>query len=125
MSGPMNIAERLKGDLDEVLKNLTKDAKGGDPKAVAQFLAYFPAPGRQTVVTIPGVDKGTLMERADCIMRAVSKGICSIEAATQAISLLGDVARITLTDDLERRMDVLEGKKKELKVIEGKVVKNG
>jgi hypothetical protein len=105
------LREAVDEEFDAIVKTIMDAAKAGDMQAASLLLARV-VPAMKPIqgpikVNMPGE---TLTEKAGAILDAVSRGELSSADAKQLLDGLGQVARITEIDELERRLAALEAK---------------
>lgn len=95
----------------EVLNKLGELAAAGDPRSIELYLRYF-SPGARPEdekISVPGLaEAGTMEEKAQAIVQAVSSGAISATAGTNALALLEKYAKLVIADDHERRLHAIE-----------------
>lgn len=117
---PKGIADRrtqwrdnLRMELPDLLSKLVQMAREGDPHALKLILDRVAPPLRPQAepIDLPGLaSAGTLTERAQAVVAAVAAGEIGTDAASDLLTALGSVARITEIDELAARVAALEKK---------------
>jgi hypothetical protein len=99
---------------DALVAKAVELAKAGDPQAMRLCLERLgPAPKQDAErVHVPGLaDEQTFAGKCDAVIRAVSTGEISAEAGERVLRLLDVFRKAHETDDLARRIEVLEGRR--------------
>ncbi len=110
-SGPAaKVRAAIAEDVPVIIKRLAELAKSGDVAAARVLLdRVVPALKAETLpVSIPGIDVGTLAERAQAALSAVGRGEVAPDTAATLVAAVGALARIIEVDELERRIAALE-----------------
>lgn len=108
--GQLNqLREAIAEHIPEILERLVEQAKSGDAQAARILLERVLPPIKATElpVTVEN-DGGSLVDRANSVFSAASTGALSPSQANALLSGLGAIAKITETDDLQRRVEQLE-----------------
>lgn len=95
--------------LEDIIKVLTDKALDGDMAAINLIVSrcVSPAKAESTAISVPGAGK-TLAERAEAITAAALAGNLSPDAASEFMSILGNLAKVMEVADLEARIIALE-----------------
>lgn len=110
VSAITKMRESLSGDVPAILAGLVEAAKGGDVQAARLILERVlpPLKGVEQPVTLSLPEGGNLTAKADAVLCAAAVGELAPGQASQLISALGAMAKITEIDDLNARITVLE-----------------
>lgn len=110
VSAITKMREALSVDVPEILAGLVAAAKGGDVQAARLILERVlpPLKGVEQPVTLQLPEGGTLTAKADAVLCAAAVGDLAPGQASQLISALGAMAKITEIDDLNARITKLE-----------------
>ncbi len=102
--------EAIAADVPEILAGLAKAAKGGDVQAARLILERVlpPVKASEQPVQLPFPSDGTLTSKATAVMSAAVDGVLSPSQASQLISALGTLAKISEVDELAIRIKKLE-----------------
>jgi len=94
----------------EIITAMVDKAKEGDTAAARLLLdRVLPALKAEAApVAIPGMQAGSLSERASAALEAAAKGELSPDTAAALVAAVGGLARIIEIDELERRIAALE-----------------
>jgi hypothetical protein len=106
------VREAIAEAMPDILAALVKRAKEGDPQAARLLLERaipalkpielpFPVP-----VSVP--DTGGLVDRAEAILAATTRGDIAPGQAADLLAALGGIARLREIEDLEERIKALE-----------------
>lgn len=104
--------EALADDLPMLLSRTKEAALEGDMVAMRLLLerALPPIKATSGALELPSLATArTLTGKANAILSAISCGYLSPDVGSALISSLGQVAKLTEFDDLERRIEILEG----------------
>lgn len=106
----------VENDVLEIIQSLVARAKGGDNAAAALLAARVWPPLRPEAAPaeLPGLNAGSLSERAQAALAAAGRGDLPIDRAADVIAALSGLARVREADEIEARLAALE------KRIEGK-----
>jgi len=104
------LREAVAARAPELVEALIAKALDGDTTAARVLLdRVLPAVKPEALpVTLPGVAKGTLTERAESALKAVGNGTLAPDVATALVAAVGALARIRETEELEARIRALE-----------------
>ena len=110
VSAITKMREALAVDVPEILAGLVTAAKGGDVQAARLILERVlpPLKGVEQPVTLQLPEGGTLTAKADAVLCAAAVGDLAPGQASQLISALGAMAKISEIDDLNARITKLE-----------------
>ena len=110
MSAITKMRESLTADVPQILAGLVEAAKGGDVQAARLILERVlpPFKGVEQPVTLSLPEGGTLTAKADAVLCAAAVGDLAPGQASQLISALGAMAKISEIDDLNARITKLE-----------------
>ena len=102
--------ESLTADVPQILAGLVEAAKGGDVQAARLILERVLPPFKsvEQPVTLSLPEGGTLTAKADAVLCAAAVGHLAPGQASQLISALGAMAKISEIDDLSARIKKLE-----------------
>lgn len=108
----------LDGEEETLVRKLIELAKGGDLQALKVCIDRLipPMKAQTAPVQIDIPKTANLIDTADALLRAVAGGQLSPDIASQLISAVGTMARVTEIEDLKQRLAALEaaiGKKQE------------
>lgn len=102
--------EELIGSLLELTKHIDPHARVRAIVSALEYIAPRPKPDPERIV-VPGLsDAITLHDKAGAIVGAVASGQISPEAGRSVLQMLETVARVAKIEDIERRIDALEGR---------------
>jgi hypothetical protein len=110
-SGPAAAVRRaIADDVPEIIARLAELAKGGDVQAARVLLdRVVPTLRAEAVaVTVPGLDAGSIAERAQAALEAAGRGEMSPDTSAALVGALASLARIKETTELEARIAALE-----------------
>lgn len=108
MAGKLRKA--IEAEAGEIIEALIAQAKGGDVTAARILLdRVLPSlKAEAALVTIPGMEAGSLSERAQAALEAAAKGEVAPDTAAALVGAVGNLARIIETSELEQRITALE-----------------
>lgn len=108
MAGQLRKA--IENDAADIVQALAKQAKAGDVQAARVLLDRVcpPLKGETRAVTVQGMDKGSLTERAAAALDAAATGNLPPDTAAALVQAVGTLARVTEIDELEKRLSKLE-----------------
>lgn len=100
----------LAGDVPEILAGLVEAAKGGDVQAARLILERILPPVRaiEQAVELQLPEGGTLTSKANAVLAAAASGQLAPGQASQLITAIGQLARLTEIDELAARITALE-----------------
>lgn len=100
----------LDGEEEALVRKVIELAKGGDLQALKvcldRLIPPMKAQSALIQVEIPKTDN--LIDTADALLRAAAGGELSPDIASQLISAVGTIARVTEIEDLKQRLSALE-----------------
>ncbi len=110
--GAAKLRAAIQNDLPEILEAMARAAKGGDVQAARVLLdRVLPALKPETTpINLPELGAGTLVQRAEAVMRAVGNGELSHDAGAALVGAVAAVARIAELTELEARLTALESR---------------
>lgn len=109
-----SVAQKLRAsigtNLDEIIKKLTEQARGGDVGAARLLLERVLPPVKATeephAIAIPeGAD---LTAKGHAVLQAAADGLIPVSSAASLMTALGSLARVAEVDELARRIAALE-----------------
>lgn len=95
-------------DMPELVQTLVQAAKGGDVAAIKVILDRLVPPLKPTADSLSMRATGTLEERGQAIINAMTVGRIGPDTAKTAIDVLAAQAKLIEQSDLVSRMDQLE-----------------
>ncbi|MDZ5457885.1 DUF5681 domain-containing protein [Azohydromonas lata] len=97
-----------------ILETLTTAALAGDVAAARLLLERVLPPVKATEQAAPVAlpDGGTLTEQGRAVMQAVAHGELAASQGAALLGALGQLAKLTETDELARRIEALETRSK-------------
>lgn len=99
------------GDLTAIVKAVVEKARGGDTAAAGLLLdRVWPRLRPAAQATTLELPDGTLVEKGEAVVRAISSGEVPPDVGMDLLNALGAVARLTETTELEVRLAALEAK---------------
>ena len=111
------IARFLQGDesvlpegspIAKVALTLYRDALAGDHRAAAKLLDAYSASDRHDRFELPGLDQGSLADRAGAVLAAIGAGVLPASVGNSLLASLESLARISVSNDLAARIAALE-----------------
>jgi hypothetical protein len=98
--------------LPDIIEAMVEQAKGGDAQA-ARLLLERVCPSLRpvdmpTVMNLPA--DGSLADQGRAVLLALASGQLPVNQATGILQALAGLAKLIETDELERRISVLEGR---------------
>lgn len=103
------LREAIAGSMPEVIGKLVELAIAGDTTAAGLLLArVLPACKPQELPQAFALPDGTLSEQARALMASIASGELGIDAGAKLLAGMGTMAKIIETDELQRRIEVLE-----------------
>lgn len=116
------IARFLQGDesvlepgspIAKVALTLYRDAVAGDHRAAAKLLDAYNASDRHDRYELPGLDTGSLADRAGAVLAAVGAGLLPASVGNSLLASLESLARISVANELHARVAALEERARE------------
>jgi hypothetical protein len=103
----------IAADVPQILAGLVLAAKGGDVQAARLILERVlpPVKAVEQAVELALPDGGTLTAQGRAVLSAVAMGCLSPGQGSQLIAAIGSLAKLADFDDVNARLDILEGKK--------------
>ena len=105
----MKLREALREDLQEVIDAVVDAAKDGDMTAAKMVLDRLVPVLKPVDLPVAIEDHGTLSQRGERVISELSAGLMSPEQAERLIGALERQSKLVETDELIRRIEVLEG----------------
>ncbi len=111
------IARFLQGDesvlpegspIAKVALTLYRDAVAGDHRAAAKLLDAYSASDRHDRFELPGLDQGSLADRAGAVLAAIGAGVLPASVGNSLLASLESLARISVANELADRVAQLE-----------------
>lgn len=104
------LRQAIENDVPDIIRAMVSQAKSGDTAAANLLLArVFPALKSEALpVSVAGMDRGTLTERATAALDAAANGDLAPDVAASLVGAVGTLARVVEIDELERRVAALE-----------------
>lgn len=104
------LRKAIEAEAPQIIEALIAQARGGDVTAARILLdRVLPSLKAETApVTIPGMDAGSLSERAQAALDAAERGEVAPDTAAALVGAVGGLARIIETSELEQRITALE-----------------
>jgi len=106
------LREAVADDMPAIIAALITNAKAGDV-AAARLITdkVWPSlrPESEPIV-VAGLESGTLMERAQAVLSALGRGEMPPETAATVVSVVGNLSRIKVDEELEARIAALEAR---------------
>ncbi len=105
------LRQSIEEHVPEIVGRLVEQAKGGDVAAARLLLERVMPPIKPTDQTIQiGPLGGSLTDQGRAVIAAAADGSLTTSQAAQLLSGLGDLAKLTQTDELVARIEALEGR---------------
>jgi hypothetical protein len=108
--GRLPSSEKRSRRIPEILEALTKAAKDGDMTAARLLLERTVPALRPADTPVKVNEEGSLIEAGENILRAVGGGEITPDQAGKLLQGLGAQDRVLETDELQKRITVLEEK---------------
>jgi hypothetical protein len=103
------VRESIAKDVPSIVAAMVKAAKGGDVGAARLLLERTVAPLKAAEENVALVLEGaTLTEQGRSVLRAIADGTVAPSQGSQILTSIGALARVTETDEFERRIRALE-----------------
>ena len=100
----------LDGEEEALVRKVIELAKGGDLQALKVCLDRLipPMKAQSALIHVEIPKTANLIDTADALLRAAAGGELSPDIASQLISAVGTIARVTEIEDLKQRLSALE-----------------
>ena len=100
----------LDGEEEALVRKVIELAKGGDLQALKVCLDRLipPMKAQSALIHVEIPKTANLIDTADTLLRAAAGGELSPDIASQLISAVGTIARVTEIEDLKQRLSALE-----------------
>ncbi len=100
----------LDGEEEALVRKVIELAKGGDLQALKVCLDRLipPMKAQSALIQVEIPKTANLIDTADALLRAAAGGELSPDIASQLISAVGTIARVTEIEDLKQRLSALE-----------------
>ena len=111
------VARFLQGDeaaleagspIAKICCTLLRDGLAGDHRALSKMLDSFTSSDRHDRFELPGLDTGSLADRAGAVLAAIGAGVLPASVGNSLLASLESLARISVANDLADRVAQLE-----------------
>ena len=103
--------ESLMGDIPDILKALVEGAKAGDPACAKLILErVLPSLKPSEMPVALALNGETLTDKGKMVLDAIADGQIAPAQGAQLVAAIGQLARVSEIDELQRRVEALEGR---------------
>lgn len=104
------LREAIGTGVEEIIKKLTEQAKGGDVGAARLLLDRVlpPIKASDEPVEIDIPENGSLTDKGNAVLKAAAAGLIPVSHAASLMTAIGGLAKVAEVDELARRIAALE-----------------
>ncbi|VWX63188.1 conserved hypothetical protein [Burkholderiales bacterium 8X] len=109
-SAATKLRQAIGDGVEEIIRKLAEQAKGGDVAAARLLLERVlpPVKASDEPIEIDIPEAGSLTEKGSAVLRAAANGLIPVSHASALMTAIGGLAKVAEVDDLARRIEALE-----------------